>query len=87
MILNPDDYLIQKPAIKQFLDGKKTWNYADQIGKVALYTNLHVVLCAYFIGELYGFTNEIRAHMARLMDFYRIDSITGYTLDKSTPTE
>jgi hypothetical protein len=78
MTLNPEDYSIQKPYIKIWLDNKPNFNYLAEVGPIALATNTHIIIVSYFIGELYGFTDEIRDKIKRDMNFYNIKKVNGY---------
>lgn len=78
MTLNLNEYRVQVPEIKRFLDGKGQWNYKEVIGPLAIYCSTHIVAVSHYIGEIYGFTDEIRGKIKRDCEFYRITEIIGH---------
>lgn len=75
MTINLDDYRVQVKNIKLFLDGKPGWKYKDEIGPLAIYCSTHIVAVSHYIGELYGFTDEIRAKIVNDCAFYHITEV------------
>lgn len=73
--LNANEYLIQKKVIKAWIDARPDFKYKEEVGLIALSTHLHIVLVSYFIGYLYGFSDEIKDKMKRDMKFYTIDRV------------
>lgn len=77
MTLNLDDYRVQVPYIKMFLDNKTDWVFEKTVGTLALATSTHIVAISCFIGELYGFTPNIVAKIKSDAKFYKINKIVG----------
>lgn len=75
--LDPSQYLIQRPRIKDWFDNRKDSKFLEEVGPLALFTSLHIVLVSYFTGEIYGFTQEILDKMKRDMEFYQVDEVVG----------
>lgn len=79
MVLNLNDYRIQVKEIKTFLDAKtEGWNYKEVVGVLAIYCNTHIVAVSHYIGEIYGFTDEIKAKIKSDSDFYQITEVIGH---------
>lgn len=75
MILKLNDYIIQKPYIKLWLDGKPDWKYEDEVGPLALATGCPIILVSHYIGQLYGYTEEINNKIKRDMLFYNVETV------------
>lgn len=85
MILNLNDYRIQVKEIKTFLDAKtEGWKYKEVVGVLALYCTTHIVAVSHYIGELYGFTDEIRSKIKKDSEFYNITEVIGHATKLST---
>lgn len=47
----------------------------EAIGKLAIITGVPIVIVAVYIGELYGFTEQLNGKLVQLKAFYHIDDI------------
>ena len=80
MKLNPNDYSVHKPYIKMWIDNKGAeFDYLHELAYIAIGTGVPVIVVSYIIGELYGFTDEIKSKIESDMVFYRVTELTGYT--------
>jgi hypothetical protein len=78
MILNANDYRINIKSIKLLFDTKEEYSKKlDFIGSVAIATAVPIVVVCYYMGELYGFTDELNAKIDRLRQFYKITEMRG----------
>jgi len=76
MVLDLNDYRVQVKEIKRFLDGKVNgWEYSKVVGPLAIYCSTHIVAISHYIGEIYGFTDEIKEKIKRDCHFYHIDEV------------
>lgn len=77
MILNADEYRINVKTIEYLTRGKTDKELLDFIGMVSIATSTHIILCCVYVGELYGFSEELLAFMERLKAYYRISEVRG----------
>ncbi len=75
MTLELDAYRIQVPYIKRWLDNRPNYVFKDEVGAIALATNTPIIVVSHFIGELYGFTDEILNKIESDKKFYRITKV------------
>ena len=75
MILNANKYRINIPKIQSLIDNKPEEKYVIYIGAIALATNVPIIVVACYVGELYGFTEELRNYISRLMQFYCVEEV------------
>lgn len=79
MTLDLNDFRIQVPYIKSWLDNKPGWKLHEEIGSLALATGVPIVAVGHYIGELYGFTPELNTKIKRDMEFYQVTTILNLT--------
>lgn len=60
------------PVIKYWCDSRKK-RPIDGISEIAIATNIPIIAICYFIGELYGFDDELNTKIKRLKEFYKED--------------
>lgn len=75
MILNVADYReLHLPYVRWWIET----NGVDQftLTNIAQNRELHIVIVAYLMAELVGFTDEMKGHIKRLEEFYRIEGVT-----------
>jgi hypothetical protein len=75
-----------KPVVKIFCDRNKrdaanAVPVHELLGRIAVATSCPIIAVGYYVGELYGFSDELNEKLRKLEEFYRIDSVTG----KQTP--
>ena len=78
MTLNSNDYIIQKPYIKSWLEAKASqpgFSLVEEIGPLSLATNTHICVVTHFIIQLCGSSPDLEEKKKKLMDFYNIKSI------------
>lgn len=77
IMLDPTPYMIQKERIKALIDANEYYKYSDSVGLLAVACELHIVIVSLFIGQLYGFTDEILDKIKRDCFFYNIEGVIG----------
>ena len=77
-MIDLDHYRIQVEVIRKFLDYKNIWDYKEEVSMLALYCGTPIIAISYFIAELYGMTDEIRAKIESDCQFYRISEVINY---------
>lgn len=75
--IDANKYRINVKAIKLMLDKKKPEERFSHIGKVALASGVPIIIVCYYVGELYGFTDELNQKIDRLKKFYTVDNVLG----------
>jgi len=76
-MIDLDYYRINLPWIKSFLDAKPGWKYQEVVGWIAMGRDIPIIAVSYFIGELYGFTDEINAKIESDKRFYSVARVKG----------
>lgn len=80
MTLNPDNYRIQVPAIKVWIESKQKFDFAKEVGLIAVATGTPIIVVSYFIGEIMGFNEMIHNKIKSDMKFYNIDKFMDYSI-------
>lgn len=75
MILKLSHYSIQKEFIKNWLDSRPDWIYENEVGPIAVASHTHIVAVSHFIGQLYGYTDNIKNKIIRDMKFHNVDEV------------
>lgn len=63
------------PQIKNWFIIRPDVNKIDEIPQIAIATSCPIIVVAYLVGELFGFTDELRVKIDRLTLFYNVDSV------------
>jgi hypothetical protein len=66
------------PIVKNWIEMKGE-PPITQIPELALNTSCEIIMISHYVGELYGYTPELKKYIQDLMDFYRPDGIIGET--------
>lgn len=79
MTLDCDIYRINVKLIKQLADAQPAEERLQSryIGLLALTTGVPIIIVACYLGELYGFTEELNAFIERLKAFYKIKQVNN----------
>lgn len=81
MVLDCDTYRVNVVSIKALLDDKTDAERLEMIGSVAVITGVPIIVVGCYMGELYGFTDELNTVIDRLMHFYTIKSVLNIKKD------
>jgi hypothetical protein len=79
--LDADKYRLNIKTIKLFLDDKTANQRLELIGRLALMTNVPIIIIAVYIGELYGITEALTNRIAKLKQFYQVNEILNIKVD------
>jgi hypothetical protein len=77
MTLDLDKYRIQLPYIKAWIETRPDYIFKNEVGAIALATSVPIIVVSHFIGELFGYTDEVLAKIQSDMAFYRITEVLG----------
>ncbi len=77
MILDANKYRINIKPISHQLDDKTQQERYDSIGPISVSTGVPIIIVATYVGELYGFTDQLRAFIERLKAFHAVDEVIG----------
>lgn len=75
MILNANDYRINKEVIRQMTIDKTEDERREFLGNLAIATGVPIIVVACYMGELYGFTDRLKATIMRLCEFYTVTDV------------
>ena len=77
--LTPDHYEVQRTPIIYHMERIKGRYYelSREIGILATSLNCPIVIVEFFIGEAYGFSEELRNKIKRDMVYHNVQTIVG----------
>lgn len=75
MILDADHYRVGVKTIADLTRDKTDKERIDFIKVLSISTGIHLVICCVYVGELYGFSEELIQYMERLKQFYHITEV------------
>jgi len=75
--LDASAYRLCIPFVEYLTKDKTPTERLEFIGNVAIACCCHIVIVGHYYAELYGYTPEIKAKIARDMLFYHIDEVIG----------
>lgn len=75
MKLDADMYRLNVPSIRLITEDKTPAERLTFIGNMAIITGVPIIVVACYMGEIYGFSDELKAKIAKLMEFYTIKEI------------
>lgn len=82
MKLDADIYRVNIPSIKLLTEDKSPTERLKYIGNIALITGVPIIIVSYYIGEIYGFSDELEAKIKKLMEFYIIEEVLNVKRSK-----
>lgn len=78
MVLDADKYRVNMKVVESMMYEKKTpKDRMEFIGAIAVATGVPIIVVACYVGEIFGFTEELKAFIERLKAFYHITEILG----------
>jgi hypothetical protein len=78
VVINLDHYRTNIPAVKRHCDGFLKEMSVDRcVTEIAISTHCPCIVIAHYVGELYGFTDEVNDVIDRLTKFYGYTEIRG----------
>lgn len=77
MTLDVDAYRINIPFIASWRNNRPEESIIDAIGLMAIAYDVPIIVVCHYIGELEGYSGELKAFIERLMLFYRVDKVLG----------
>lgn len=75
MTLDANIYRLNTKSIELLTIEKTPQERMEFIGNLAIITGVPIIIVACYMGELYGFTDELNNKIKRLMDFYTIKEV------------
>lgn len=75
MTLDANIYRLNTKSIELLTIEKTPQERMEFIGNLAIITGVPIIVVACYMGELYGFTDELNNKIKRLMDFYTIKEV------------
>lgn len=75
MNMSKTKYKVVKVFIEDWILSHPDKDPFKEISELSLATYCPIVIVCYFIGEIRGFTPEIKETLQRLKDFYQIEEI------------
>ncbi len=78
MIVDLSHYRVNMPAVQRFCDLRLGDLGVERcMTELAITTSCPCIVIAFYIGELYGFTDEVNRIIKRLTEFYGYTEIKG----------
>lgn len=81
MTLDADRYRLNVSLVEYLTKDKSPKERLELISLLAVTTGVPVIITACYIGELYGFNEEILKRIERLKDFYKIKEVLNVKSD------
>lgn len=66
-----------KPLVKQWIDRTGLDKLETELSELPLSTSCHILAICQFIGELYGWNDELKASFDRKLMYYRYGGVRG----------
>lgn len=78
MVLDADRYRVNVKDIEWMLVDKETdKERLEFIGLISVATGVPIIVVCCYVGELWGFTDELKAMIERLKAFYHVTEVLG----------
>jgi translation elongation factor EF-1beta len=78
MILDADSYRVNVKAIELMLKEKTTdKERIAHIGSISVATGVPIIVVCCYVGELFGFSDELKSMIERLKLFYNVTEVLG----------
>lgn len=68
-------YSNNKQTVVTYLKNNQSLSFQDKMTNISLFTNMPLVVVAYFIAKIEGESDEFTQAVARLTKFYKYDEI------------
>jgi hypothetical protein len=75
MILDANAYRVNIPSIRLLTEDKSYDERMSYVGNISVITGVPIIVVLAYIGEIYGFTDEINKKMESLMNFYTVKEV------------
>ena len=75
MIIKLDDYTVNRKPVREFIEANKELDFNELLKRLVIITSCPVIVVSYFIGEVIGFTPEIKERIETLTKFYDYEKI------------
>lgn len=75
MIMDCNQYRINVEPIRKLLGPKSEQERFEFIATLAVVTGVPIIVVCCYVGELYGFSAQLYTKIARLKQFYTIDTV------------
>jgi hypothetical protein len=83
MKLNADNYRINVPFVKSLTQDLTIEKRLTYVSNVAVATGVPIIVICCYVGELYGFSNELIDLISSLMKFYVVDEVLNVKLSEN----
>lgn len=83
MTLDADHYRINVQPIADLTREKTEAERIQMLGVLAISTGVPIIICCVYLGELYGFSEELVKTMERFKTFYHITEVKGIKNEKT----
>lgn len=75
MILDALEYSVNISYVKAHLDARPGWKFSEEVGVLSIASGVPIIIVSHYIGELFGYTEEITSKIKRDMLFYSVVSV------------
>lgn len=73
--LDADKYRVNEADVFNFTKGKTHEERMQFLGMLAIATNVHIIIVATYVGEIYGFSQDLVDFINRMKLFYNVDKV------------
>lgn len=75
MTLDADHYRVNVSAIKNMLKEKSDAERMEAIGVISVSTGVPIIVVCCYVGELFGFSEELKQRIETLKAFYHVTEV------------
>lgn len=81
MKLDANAYRLNVPHIKMWRERLPDEPQNDAIGAMAVAYSVPIIVLCHYIGELEGYTPDLKSFISRLMNFYGVTSVLNTSVE------
>ncbi len=75
MIIDCNHYILSKQDVKNLMSDKTHEERLEHIGMTAVATSVPIIVVCCFVGQMWGFTDDLKRQIARLVSFYTVKEV------------
>lgn len=77
MKIDLSKYLNNLPVVKNYVLANPKMSISDKVTNLSIATYMPLIVCAYYIGKVEGYSSELDLKIQTLKQFYKYDEIVG----------
>jgi len=75
MVLDANSYRVNTATIRLLTEDKSPKERLNYAGNISIVTNVPIIVVVCYLGEMYGFSDELNEKLASLMSFYTVTEV------------